>query len=89
MFLSVNVNEADQSAVQEPFVKFRHMHKVLSVLCVHQVQLHRPKCCIGVLGPFCICEFMPTVTSVHLCRVLLILLDATEILSVNWNWFLR
>lgn len=49
----------------------------------------RPSRGVGVFGPFALCEFMATVASVHFCRVLLILLDATKILPINWNWFLR
>lgn len=75
--------------MREAFVKFRHLHEVLSVSCVHQVQARRPKCGMGVVSPFASCEFMSAVTCVHLCRVLLILLDGTQILPITWNCFLR
>lgn len=49
----------------------------------------RPSRSVGVFCPFALCELMTTVTCVNLCRVLLILLDATKILPIKWNWFLR
>jgi len=48
--------------------------------------LTRPKGGIGVPFPYL---SLRTVASVHLCRVLLVLLGAVEILPIYWNCVLR